>query len=205
MNILPKSISDFKCPFPFNCIKLKTLLQTTRTATCFDKYDTTPVYYWDIHSIIRKFIIFQQVAWRYYQAKSPLCPVSHIESKSIQWQTKVVQLQKLSVVLLHTLLKGSNILMLCTDFVISSLSLSEMHQVSVLYTHLSTSTVGYFCNSTKNNINRLSTAVVSFYLLVSHTITFLFIFWKVYLATQAFFLFYEYFFWPSTRLNYFAI
>lgn len=43
-----------------------------------------------------------------------------------------------------TLLKGSNMLMLCTDFAMSSLSFSEMHQVSLLYTQLSTSTVGYF-------------------------------------------------------------
>jgi hypothetical protein len=130
-----------------------------------------------------------------------LCPVSHMKVKTIQWQTKVVQLQKLSVVLLHTLLTRSNILMLCTDFSISSLSLSNMHSVPVSETQLFTSTVGFFCNRTKNNINRLTTtAIVCFNLLVSCTITFLFIFLKIYLVTQAFF-FNEYFFRPVERLT----
>ena len=93
--------------------------------------------------------------------------------KTIQWQTKVVQLQKLSVVLLHTLLTRSNILMLCTDFAISSLSLAGILLGTVPLTQLFTSTVGFFCNRTKNNIDRLRTAaVVSFNLFVSCTITF---------------------------------
>jgi hypothetical protein len=62
----------------------------------------------------------------------------------------MVQLQNHIVVLLYTLFKVSKDLMSCTDFLISSLSFFEMHQVALLSLELFSSTVAEFCNRTEN-------------------------------------------------------
>jgi hypothetical protein len=113
---------------------------------------TIPVCHLNVHDIISWLVLSQQAALSSYQGKDIIlsCFTVWKQKQSDQRQTVVVQLENFIMVLLYTLFKVSNDLMSCTDFLISSLSFFEMHQVALLSLELSSSTVADFCNRTEN-------------------------------------------------------